>query len=298
GLHTPAEEASAAALDLARLPTDRRATMRYLGLGNKTPKERENWRRVLAGHVNGLSRESDLVPPVAVRPWLVRIDLDDYGGTFKTQWEKLARVDPFYHVRLRTPWPGGVYAGDGKDYPAGAFNTVKTAVAPWLAEGAEAKRAVAYLVYWTQSDAFLVRGDWFFNYTAAQTKRSPGYYDFLGIKDEKAFQALVGFQKLGRRTELRGAIAKSGVTLEARAFVRESVEDGALWKTFDFERAQEKRNPLRVLGRDIEKEYDASEQYGHLPNYFWAMALFNRAGKRIDFAPPEVASDHRSVSND
>jgi cytochrome c553 len=73
---------------------------------------------------------------------------------------------------------------------------------------------------------------------------------------------------------------------------------GGYWKSLDFKLAKDERNPLRILGRDIEKAYDATEQFGHLPNGFWATGLFDKQGKVQASAPDFIASDHRSNSND
>lgn len=169
-------------------------------------------------------------------------------------------------------------------------------------------KGVAQLATLTGSQAPILRASWFFNQTAAAESRKPSYYDFLGIKDEKAFQALVGFDptKTRRKVELREAVADSGVAPGAvRGIVRETAEDGPYWVTYDFRRGLDRVNPLRVLGRDLDVEFRnaktadvATEQQGPLANGLWAWFLGDNTGKRQATAPDFAASDHVSRSND
>ena len=296
-----AECVDAAIADRAAQPTA--ANIRYLVL-----PEGKDWAPVLSGHCNQLSRESDITRPTAVggNERVVRINLDDYTWPAEL-WDQLADADPWYHVRIEVDeicsWPGGNWPGDGKHYPAGSFRYhVKTqratALAPWMGPNA------GKLAEMCRTRAPILRADWFFNQTAIQADRRPGYYDFLGVKNEADFQKLIGFdaKKKRRRVEVMEAVAESGVSLQDRAIIR---EDDAYWITYDFRRAKEKVNPLQVLGRDIQEEFRradktaaASEQYGQLPNYFWATFLGNSAGERQDSAPDFIAHDHRSKSND
>lgn len=305
---SPADVIAQAHADLERLPTSLRQDCRYLSLYNFPAAERPKWIQTLSGHCNGLSRESDITAPAIVpntQGALLRVILTDYRWDRKT-WEQL--VDPYFTVATVTvvteKWQGGIWPGDGKSYAPGSFVVStphnKAVLAPWLSETEKQRAALTEIALWTQSQVPVVRADWFFNQTAAGVDRKPNYYDFLGVKDEKTFQALIGFDaaKPRRKVELREAIADSGVTLQPRAIVRETAEDGGYWKSFDFRHATDKKNPLRVLGRDIEQAYDATEQYGFLPNGLWATGLFDKAGKRQDFAPDFIASDGASKSND
>ncbi len=93
-------------------------------------------------------------------------------------------------------------------------------------------------------------------------------------------------------------MAISTVTLHPRAIARHGTIGGAYWRTFDFNKVKDRKSATKILGRDIEKLYDASEQFGHLPNGFWATGLFDRQGKRQDVAPNNVAGDTGSKSTD
>lgn len=299
-----ADFVEAALADRARLPATVQA--RYLVLS-----EGKDWKQVLDGHCNQLSRASDITRLELVAPRLVRLTLDDYLWSHDL-WESLGNADPWYHLLIEVeeihPWPGGVWPADGKYYAPGAFKyhtKVKkaNALAPWLGPSG------AKLGVLCGSQSPILRADWFFNQTAAQVDRKPGYYDFLGVKDEATFQALVGFdpKKERRRVEVREATSHSGVTLEEvdRAVSR---EDGGYWRSFDFntKKLQDANaNPLVNFGRDIEEAFRkappltvASEQYGQLPNFFWATFLGNEKGVRQDIAPDFIATDGRSKTND
>ena len=309
---TPADAIGHAAADLIRLPFDAGQHTRYLSLYNVPAAERSKVSAVLNGHCNGLSREPDLTPLVIVPNTagsLLRIDLRNYRWDRST-WEKLS--DPYFTVTVEvetfkvTPWEGGLW--EGKFYAAGAFEYKKPvkvrtqqALAPWLTETPEARDKLEKVVTWTQSKIPVVRGDWFFNQTAAAAGRIPNYYDFLAVKDEATFRRAIGADvKLAEEfgSELREAVAISGVTLNPRAIARHATLGGGYWRTFDFEDKNGGKSPLRVLGKDVEGEYAASEQFGHLPNGLWATGLFDRAGKVQATAPDSVASDGHSRSND
>jgi hypothetical protein len=301
--------------DLAALPESDRCHYRYLDFHNvQSVKDRLRFKKILDGHLQHLSREPDLVPLVYCDPrtLVVRLDLRDYGLDPKV-YEKLAEADPYYHVKIEREvdetyyWKGG-RASDGRDYKEGTYPTGKkakrkvAALAPILTDCPNCVALLSDLAKWSESSVFLLKADWFFNQTAAAQNRTPNYYDFLGVKSEKDFQRLIGFDaKLNvdfRLTEHREAVSDSEVTEQPRALRRDEKVGGGYWRSFDFELAQDRRNPLRVLGKDIEADYQASEQYGHLPNGFWATGIFNRQGVPQAAAPGQIASDSESKSND
>lgn len=290
---SPSEVMAVVHADLVKLVPEARARVRYLDLSTIGEKDRPKAVQALTGHCNQLSRHADLVPPARVHPAVLRVTLDDYRWD-PAVWDRFSESDPYYTVRAVTDWPGGVYS-DGVSYAAGAFKVDKAYPAPWA--GKEAPEV------WTMtaSRAPVLRADWWFNQTAAQADRIIGYYGMLGIQDEGGFQKLIGADRVKAeafRVEIREAVADSGVTLQPRAIVRHDAGAGGYWRSLDFIVARGEKNPLRVLGRDLEKTYDATEQFGLLPNNLWATGLFDRQGKRQDFAPPEIASDNQSKSND
>lgn len=342
GLFAPAQPRQSlvplAARDVKGLPPDYQVEARYLMLDtdNVSVNEVEDVYRIMSGHVHHLSNQPGIAPLKIISGStgrLFRLFISDYGWKRET-WEKLAEVSPQTHIDLDVRrdvveeevkyevrwWPKGAPWKDGKIYPPFQYyhkisipRTVTSdvkrerALAPWLTYGPGGKESLAALVALTQSKIPIVDARWFFNQTAIQAERKVGYYDWLGIKDEKTFRELIGFdEKLAEKfgADLREAVGESSVTLEPRAFSLKNAAGGGYRRSFDFEKAVDKRNPLRVLGKDIEGHYDASEQFGSLPSGFLVTGVFAgpgsklKAGSRADFAPPEIASDGRSASND
>jgi len=306
----PPDSVRWAAADAARAGPGSRGRLRYLDLGAVPPAERPDLIQTLAGHLNSLSREPELVPPVVVPGTggaLLRINLDDYGWPDQI-WESLAEVSPYHHARIKEwftgPWPGGTWPpgqAGGTYYPPGAFAwerpRLRTALAPWLSEGPAGARAAADLVTATGSRAPIVSGPWFLWQTAIQEGRQPGYYDFLGIKDQKGFEKLVRFDpKLAKDLEQRRVVIFSGITQEPRRAERTNTVLGGLWRTFDSAQAVDKHNPLRVLNGEL--EYDVSEQIAPLPNGLPGFLLVNAQGARQNIAPPSVVAGDRASGKD
>lgn len=345
------ELADVALADVRKVPAELQGRVRYLTLDEFTPAQRASAKKVLDGHVNGLSRETDLTPLAVVNGSagaVLRLALDDYGWDRKV-YEQLKDQDPYDHVTIETVSEPAVATGfvwrnvNGKPDQrylrengrlVGKLELKSGLFFPWIRQqwgrggkppvpvdaGLQRRtgkqrvladrlgKGVAELARLTRSEVPILKAAWFFNQTAAGEGRTPNYYDFLGIANEKAFQDLVGFdaQKKRRKVEIREVVAVSGVSpADVRAIVRETAEDGGYWKTYDFRRALDRVNGLRVLGRDIDTEFAnagandaATEQQGPLPNGLWAWFLGNNAGVRQDTAPDFAASDHQSKSND
>ena len=298
---SPADVVATAAADAWGLPPAARSQARYLSLHNIPLAQREQAISVVSLHCNGLSRESDIVVPVAVGSGLLRIYLSDYDWPASV-WDKLA--DPVFVTQIEAkseavPWPGGVWPDDGKHYAAGSFTVrrkvKKAALAPWL--GAANAAELANL---TQSQCPIVRADWFVWNTAIQADRNPGYYDFIGVKNKKDFDALVGYdeklQKSARRVELLEAVADSTVTLQPRRIGAFPAISGWYWQTFDSRQSVDEKNPLRILNGGF--KFDAQEVFGHLPNGIFAWGLFDDKGVRQDAAPDFIASDATAHGTD
>lgn len=314
---TQSEIVCAAAADAAALPAGIAHYIRYLDLGNIPAAERQDYLRVLNGHANLLSRNADIIPLYAVPNTdyaVARINIADYG--WEHIWEKMADHEPYYFTTIETKtadvvtvWPGGVWPDDGQFYAAGAFKfhdkrVVKSrAIAPWVVEGPGGQAAITTLVGTLKSKAPIIRADWFLNVSAIQEGREGvGYYDWLKIKDEDDYFKLVGYDaKLAEPfgKEIREAVSDSGVTLQPRALWRDNSQGGGIWRSIDFIKATDKKNPLRVLGKDIEKFADAHENFGHLPNGWWATGVFNNKKKRQNSAPNNIANaDKQGGGND
>lgn len=299
---TPADAARAALADARARPAEA-AYLRYLWLPNLPEADRALWRTVLSGHCNELSTTPDLTPVRAAGGDLVAVSLLDYGWRAEV-WDKLADADPTFYatvtVREEVYWEGGVVGG--RRYAPGRYydDVRKRALAPWL--GPEA----AELARLTRARAPIVNVYVFFDNTATSGDgRTPGYYEMLGIKDEKTFRKVTGVE-LGRDKAFAGevleAVGVSGVTQEPRGIERTEKVGGGYWRTYDVFRgtAVDKKNALRALGTDAGGtavlDYDASEQYAHLPNGLWATGLFNAGGELQTEAPPNVALDPEPIT--
>lgn len=291
-LQSQQEQIWFASTDAVKLGKEQAYYTRYLDLGNVPAADRPEIVQVLSGHINQLSREPDLTPPRVLGGTygsLLAVNIQDYGWSFQL-WEALANQDPYYHVQ--------------------AFDhTTKQRqilLAPWLTPTEQSKRDLTTLVAYTRSQVPVVNALWFLNQTGAAVDRAPNYYDFLsgklgGIKKEKDFQAIIGHD---RRLvglfggAIRAAVADSGVGEQPRGIGRVPTVGGGYWYTMDFKKALGRQNPLKNASADIEEVYDATEQYGHLPNGLWAMGLFNDKEDVQDSAPDFVGKDSVSTSND
>lgn len=303
-VHASPQEAITLALqDIRQQPPNIHSQIRYLSLVHLPDKEKDFLLKVLSFHCNALSRESDIVIPTVVPKTngsLLRINLADYEWSASV-WDQL--FDPIFTVKIQVGviknWPGGIWWEDRKYYPPNAFRyrpkEVKTALAPWLptAEAAE-------LVNLTQSSSPVVRGDWFLWQTSLQVDRVPGYYDFIGVKNKKDFDSLVGFDaklaKSAKRVELLEAVAHSIVTLQPRRIGAFPSLSGWYWQTFDSRLAVDENNPLRILNGD--HKFDAQEVFGHGPNGLMIWGLFDAKGDRQDAAPDFIASDATAPGTD
>lgn len=283
----PGEAYALAARDVRTLDPVTATRARYFTTAALREEEKAALLKALWFHVNSLSREAEFAFPRPVGPDLYRVDLLDYAWDART-WEKLADVEPYFHVKLQ----GGTVRGKGPRVPR-----VVTAQAPWL-PAAEA----AYLVNRTQSQVPVVRADWFLFQTSRQVV-APGYYDFLGLGNKEAdFLRLIGADKDAARRlrkEIAANLAKSGVAIQNRGIIRMQAITGPYWFTQDYKTSTNKQNVLRLLDGDTEPPAgDASEQYGTLSNGLPAYWLQDAQGNRQDSVPDFIAHDHTAVGND
>jgi hypothetical protein len=170
---SPAAAVTAARADAALLPEKVRVHSRYLSLYHVPAQDVPRWEKVLAFHVNTLSREAELEPPVKVADRLYRVYLPHYGWSRKT-FEKLLDVEPYFHAKVLVQggaWVSEYHPGGG-GYAAGTYQVwrpgpkvKKQAQAPWLV--AEHAASLAAL---TQTQIPVVRGDWFLFQTAIASK--------------------------------------------------------------------------------------------------------------------------------
>jgi hypothetical protein len=303
-------EALAAAVKEARtLPAEAAPYARYLTTYALRDRDKAEFLRVLTFHVNCLSREAEVGRLAAVAPDVYRLDIRDFAWNAKV-YERLADVDPWFHVRLTQAGEVEVDVEqeygipDGKGGYTNRYTktekrritrpTAITAAAPWLDAA-----AIAELVNRTQSQAPLLRADWFFFQTAISEGHDPGYLDFLGIKDRKDFEKLVGLDaELAKRLqrEIRAILARSGVALNNRQLVRFQTITGGYWVSLDSEKNVDRNNAVRLL--DADYQHDAEEIYGVLPNGLFAVGAFAAAGAVQKTVPDKIASDGSATGND
>ena len=293
-------DAIAAALRVAKAEPNPK-NVRFLWLGHHEEKSREATWRALAGHLNQLCRESEIVKCEPAGGWsgeLLRIDPADFGWPLEV-WEKLADQEPYLHVGVKVTiaWDGFKWVDNGTGEHKRTIRRV--ALAPWVLDTPERLAAATDLAALSGSNVPVVMADWFLWQTCQQAERVPGYYDFLGIKNQKDFEKLIGFSReaMGKRKELLEVVAKSGVARQPRRIAAfPTIGRMHLWKTFDNQLAEGERNPLRVLTDEF--KFDASEEFGPLPNGFWTWGLFAADGTRQDSAPDFIGPDKTSPSND
>jgi len=380
---SPAEAVALAWMDVDQIPAYDRPFIRYLSLYAIPDRDRADFLKVLAFQINSLSRKRVLAPIrtleehlrqgsrssiVLVGKDLLRLDIR-YFGWDREVYEKLATVDPYFHMQVRVDpdafkknaetlkevvpdkpdlseqyylpgdqtnqppaasgwawYAGGVYS-NGIDYPRGWYSPTselylvskgkkprilpklppkpvpsdpaklvnRAAAAPWASP-----QLLYGLVKQTQSEAPILRADWFFTQTAINFQRVAGYYAFLGLKSRKDFEALSGFDiKRAQRIEREVAaiIQVSGVSIRNRQIYRFGSVDRGYWQTRDaFKKQTQERNAVNSLNGDY--VHDAEEYYAYLPNDLFAYYLSDAQGNQQDSAPDEVGSDPTTTSND
>lgn len=323
--------------DLLTIPKPQRIYIRYFSLKELPLDLRVKAFQANSIHVNQLSTGPDIVQPVIVRdvsghPTVLRVNLEPYSWDFKT-WEKLADADKYYREKIKAAevvsvefervvkkqwdatnnrwvmWNGAAwyeFDDNKQDWMVLAQAPRTTAkkggevvgVATWFVPTQANQLEIKKLIEECQTQVPIVRADFFFWQTAVQFKRNPGYYDFLGIKDQKTFQEVIGFDaKILKKfpQELLEAVKDSGVTVEPRLVGRNGKIGGSEWFTLDNEEALGEANPLRNFGKNF--QFKATRRIGHLPNGFLAWFLGNNLGERQDSAPDFVGRDGTAAAS-
>jgi hypothetical protein len=331
---TPQEAVALAQQDAARLGLC--PTIRYLWVPPWV--DRKLHYLVASAHINSLSRETLIVPPVVVltdgttrvfpgiadvdfaKIALIRIDLLHYRFDPKV-WDQLGFQDVHFHVVLQDVQPieETLYQG-ARWYRVRGGEWSKTkpepktqdvlALAPWLVETPAGLAALTDLVRRTQAGTPIVSVDGFLWQTLLQFNRKVGYDGLLEIKTQRDYEKLVGFDPRANvdpsyLDSVRAAIMISGVArAERRVSFYSRVGEGTYSVTSDNDVAIKKQNPLRFLDGDFQDK--ARETYGHLPNKMLIMGLFvgslpgvgQKEGDKVDSAPDFVGMDRKSATND
>lgn len=283
---TAAAAVKAAVQDVRRLEPATAIYTRYITAHHLPPAESPEAFAVASYQVNSLSREAIIVRPRKVTPWLWAIDIRDYGWRIERYGLLLftpGAIEPYFHVRLL----------DQKTKPA------TPAHAPWLPTA-----EILELAQRTDSSIPLVRFDWFLNRTAIQEGRDGfGYTDFLELRSRADAEKLAGLDRakaIAIYREQAAVIAESGVALQSRQLFRFGTVAGAWWESRDVKNEPlggvAERNAVREL---LDRyQHDAEEIVFTLPNGLPGFYLSDAAGKAAKSAPPDIASDALSASND
>ncbi len=334
--------------DCQRLPPHQRPYVRYIWINPNlapTMTERQQWWQELSIGCWRLSREQVIqtgaVAPVDKDFLVFRIDTLAVGWHDRRD-ETLERlVDPYMTYALtkadaaRVQPPDLVQDGknwrkvkpykgpDGRTYEYEEIKDVgkvagKTALAPWY-DGETTK----LLAEATQSRMPLMRADWFWNQSQTDADKLIGYSAFLGVKNEKDFDRLVGRfdADLKKRFQAEYVEAASKVegkspTHHPRLIEAEMAAGGPYWRTGDNRLPQGRSNPFKTIKlKDGDFLYEGRESLGHLPNGLLAAGAFagnldfdadvlkkkaNRTeqGTRADVAPDFLASDRFAPDTD
>lgn len=337
----PVDVVSAAYTDCLTLDPVERTYVRYLSLDHiSDPKARDLWVRVISGHCNGISAGRRIVRPLLLNDGKVlRINLQWYKWdeikfkSFKNVWEALGEQDQYFHDKARivvedVAYETTIHQGHEwirevggpwvlkKEWTKGRTWQRKTkkvtTLAPWLLSPQETEMVnakhmkeeatkIGSLAYMLQTTVPILRADWFFAQTAIQEDREPGYYDFIGIKNQKDFEKLVGFDaKLFRSFfgEFKEAVARSNVNVykQARRIEVDGSAGGAIWRTKDSRLAKGRNDPLNIL--DDTLEFDATEQFAPGPNGMMKWFLGNNKGEIQNAAPDFIVSNQRGAAHD
>ncbi len=283
-----------------------------------TDKEWVTWVPTVVGHLNQISRSALLYPPRSddmrlVGAGLLRVNVYELG--YLEVFDRLQ--DPYFYADEYKDREWGYYTDPVKK--TGWVTTdkkrerIRSAPSQILMDGPADEKALNELQEMLRTQVPMVRADWFVNQTIASENRDPGYPEFLGFKDEKDFARITGFDKAVSKAftfEVRDAVSRSGVTLQPRAIVRFDSTGAGTWLTRDFLLPKDETDPLEVVGDDIERAFQASEQYGTLPNRLWAYGAFTGPGAKDDAGklvgagklqrrvPEQIATNNVSHSND
>ncbi len=316
---TPNQAVAAALSDLDAIAKEDQVFTRYLFL----PQDVTNYSDFVLAlklHVNLISREATLAYPHQIADGVWRVDLREYQWNPKV-WEKLGLIDPYFHrndVQVVTEtedtyedvyhwWPGG-YWTDGCYYAANSFQYYKrerrqrkvqkkvVSRTLYVPQGAGQLASLALL---TESDAPIVRADWFLAQGARQTSldneedTGVGYYDWLELKDLSDYLKLIGEDEktfLRIEQELRSVVGESGVAQGNRQIVQTGAQAGKHWTTLEVRKQKARGIAIQNLRRG-EFDFAAQEHYAPLPNSLPVTFLADNKGVRQSSVPDFIAGD-------
>jgi hypothetical protein len=244
-----------------------------------------------------------------VSPALLRIDLAACANPrepasyaeLRAAWEKLAEIDPYFHLRTQVLPPQLVVAAAtqhsakiGRHSAHSTASKIETVTIDggWIPADVARDLKLAAL-----SAGPVLRGDFF----VAHAVTAPLYYEFAGIP--RAEQELL--ERLGIDRESVDRLSAdtaanlfiSHVTNKPRRLVRLPGPLGGTWFSRDIETETPDRDPLRnpinytgTAGAQTLR-YDASEWFAQKENKFWLTAVFDGRGQRQDAVKDVIAKD-------
>jgi hypothetical protein len=240
------------------------------------------------------------LPDGAAGGWLIVWDLRQLAPRdrdlvrLQVLWDALGHADPYFHVEL----PGGKFLPcrsylhlDGKTY-----NGRRHIPAPHVSP------AYGLLEQHTGSFAPLLRSDQFLRIVSS-TIDGGLYYHFAGfIRDGKRLSEAEIFRSVGLDVLLsrqvegddRAAMFQSGITGKPRKVEQVQGAIGKARITYDLfdEDVDANRHPIYEL-LDFVNRARGKEIIFERSNGLHGYLLTDGAGKLVDVAPPNLASDHR-----
>ncbi len=321
---TPNQAVRAALADADTLAQEDQVFTKYLFL----PPDATNYDSFVLAlklHVNLISREATLAYPHLVGEGVWRVDLREYQWNPKT-WEKLGLIDPYFHrndvvtvtetedvhENVYHWWPGGTWS-DGYYYPPNSFQyykqerrqrTVKKQVVKRTLYVPQGAGQLASLALLTESDAPIVRADWFLAQGARQTSldneedTGVGYYDWLELASIKDLLKLIGEDEqtfLRIQQEIRAVVGESGVAQGNRQIVRTGAQSGGHWTTLEVKKQKARGIAIQNLRRG-EFHFAAQEHYFSLPNGLPGTFLNDNKFARQSSVPDFIAGDQSPLN--
>lgn len=277
----PRVEVSAAVEYVSGLPAGSTAGVRLAALPSHRG-ERDEMAALLSLALNLVSQSNVIARPVPVAGGsLLAFDLGAFGIDAAT-WEAVTTAgEPYYHLRTQ------VAGKDGK--PQTVFTD-----GGWVGlEDAAKLRAL------TGSASALVRADWLLA-RLITTVDVGAYYEFAGVANQTADQIYTGLgidfaatDRLG--VETWAALLRSDVTHKPRRIIRRQGAAGGAWKTEDTIAEAQDADPIRdPLARKAEGTEHVVAKLNGLPLFL----LTDAAGKLVEVAPANLATDHTNAHGD
>ena len=168
-----------------------------------------------------------------------------------------------------------------------------------------ARNVAADILATAGTKTVIVNGDWL----AAAAGEAPLYYELLGVPEKLADLAALNSvdieQSIASAGARRLAIRTSAVTRGNRLIERHPGVRGGLWLVYDFATSTGEQNvfehpqgPKTARFGDKPFKPDEIRALYALPNGFYAFALYNASGHRIDRVLPGIEKPYAGIEAD